>query len=71
MKSSEVIRAAMLEAGLTQKAMATKLGKGQTAISNALNRPNGIRVDIFVEMLNAAGYEVIVRRGKEEMVVTE
>lgn len=72
MKSNEVIRAAMTKDRMTQVNLATKLGyKTQSGISNALNRENGMRVDVFIKMMNAMGYDVVVRRGKDEMVVTE
>ena len=72
MKSNEVVRAAMKIDGLSQAALATKCGYAtQSGIGNALNRDNGMRVDIFIKMMNAMGYDVIVRRGKEEMVVAE
>lgn len=72
MKSNEVITAAMKADGITQINLANKLGyKTQSGVSQALSRKNGVRVDVFVKMMNAMGYDVIVRRGKEEMVVTE
>jgi len=72
MKSNEVVRAAMKQDGMSQANLAAKCGyKGQSSIGNALGRENGMRVDLFVKMMNAMGYDVVVRRGKEEMVVTE
>jgi antitoxin component HigA of HigAB toxin-antitoxin module len=72
MKSNEVVRAAMSADGMTQANLAAKMGyKTQSGIGNALSRENGMRVDVFVKMMNAMGYDVVVRRGKDEMVVTE
>ena len=72
MKSNEVVRAAMAADGISQTNLAAKLGyKHQSSVGNAVNRENGMRVDVFVKMMNAMGYDVIVRRGKEEMMVTE
>jgi hypothetical protein len=72
MKSNEVVRAAMKEAGISQANLAEKCGyKTQSGIGNAPGRENGMRVDLFIKMMNAMGYDVVVRRGKEEMVVTE
>lgn len=72
MKSNEVIRAAMKADGMTQANLAEKCKyKTQSGIGNALSRENGMRVDVFVKMMNAMGYDVVVRRGKDEMVVTE
>jgi hypothetical protein len=58
--------------GITQMELANKLGyKTQSGVGNALSRENGMRVDVFVKMMNAMGYDVVVRRGKDEMAVTE
>ena len=72
MKSNEVVRAVMTSDGITQMELARTLGyKTQSGVGNALSRDNGMRVDVFVKMMNAMGYDVIVRRGKDEMAVTE
>lgn len=72
MKSNEVVRSVMSADGITQTELANKLGyKTQSGVGNALSRENGMRVDVFVKMMNAMGYDVIVRRGKDEMAVTE
>lgn len=72
MKSNEVVRAVMSADGITQMELANKLGyKTQSGVGNALSRENGMRMDVFVKMMNAMGYDVIVRRGKDEMAVTE
>lgn len=72
MKSNEVVRTVMSADGITQANLAAKLGyKTQSGVGNALSRENGMRVDVFVKMMNAMGYDVVVRRGKDEMTVTE
>ena len=72
MKSNEVVRSVMTADGITQANLAAKLGyKTQSGVGNALSRENGMRVDVFVKMMNAMGYDVVVRRGKDEMTVTE
>ena len=72
MKSSEVVREAMKKDGLSQADLAKKAKyKTQSGISNALGRENGMRMDTFIKMMNSMGYDVVVRRGKDEMVVTE
>ena len=72
MKSNEVVRAVMTTDGITQANLASKLGyKTQSGVGNALSRENGMRVDVFVKMMNAMGYDVVVRRGKDEMTITE
>ena len=72
MKSNKIIREIMETDGITQAELARKMGyKGQSSVGNALARENGMRVDIFIKMAQAMGYEVVVRRGKDELVVSE
>jgi antitoxin component HigA of HigAB toxin-antitoxin module len=72
MKSNDAIRSVMSADGITQMELANKLGyKTQSGVGNALSRENGMRVDVFVKMMNAMGYDVVVRRGKDEIVITE
>ena len=72
MKSSEVVREAMKKDGMSQANLAQKCGyKTQSGVGNALQRENGMRVDVFIKMMNAMGYDVVVRRGKDETVVSE
>ena len=72
MKSNEAVRAVMTTDGINQANLAKKLGyKTQSGVGNALSRENGMRVDVFVKMMNAMGYDVVVRRGKDEMTITE
>ena len=72
MKSSEAIRSLMEVDGVSQAELARKMGyKGQSSVGNALARENGMRVDVFIKMAQALGYEVVVRRGKDELMVSE
>ena len=72
MKSNKLIRTIMEADGITQTELARKMGyKGQSSVGNALARENGMRVDVFIKMAQAMGYEVVVRRGKDELVVSE
>lgn len=72
MKCEEVIRAAMKADGISQANLAAKMNYStQSAVGNALARKTNMKVDMFIKMMNAMGYDVIVRRGKEEMMVTE
>ena len=72
MKCGEAIKAAMKTDGLTQIKFAEKLGyKGQAAVGNVLSRENSMKVESLLKMAHAMGYDVVIRRGKEEIVVTE
>lgn len=71
MKFQEIIRSAMKSTGTTQKRLAEKLGykSGPSAISVPLTRDD-IYAGTLVRMLNAMGYEVVVRKDGEEFTLT-
>ena len=72
MKAGEAIKVAMKGDSLTQIKLAEKLGyKGQAAVGNVLTRENAMKVESLLKMAHAMGYDVVLRRGKEEIVVTE
>ena len=72
MKAGEAIKQAMKGDGLTQIKLAEKLGyKVQAAVGNVLTRENAMKVESLLKMAHAMGYDVVIRRGKEEIVVTE
>ena len=63
MKPQEILKEAMDNERVTQKAMADAMGlKSPQAIGNILYRENSVRVSSFTKMLNLMGYEVIVRK---------
>ena len=63
MKSQEILKTAMENEKVTQKAMADAMGlKSPQAIGNIIYRENSVRVNSFVKMLNLMGYEVVVRK---------
>lgn len=69
MKANEVVQKIMESDGITQKRLAEALGfTAPQYVSNMLYRKNGMRVDNLVKMLDAMGYEVIIRKkiGKSE-----
>lgn len=62
MKASEIIEEILKSLGWTQTTLAGVMGfRYQSYIGNALKRKNGMRVDTFVKMLNAMGYDVVVQ----------
>lgn len=69
MTAKDIIKSIMKETGQTQGKIATLIGaKGQQDISAALNRAD-LKVGFFVKVLNAMGYEVVVKkrsRGRKE-----
>jgi hypothetical protein len=70
MRAKEIVRRAMEIDQITQFQLAKELKwKSQQQVSQILTRKDGsMRVDTFVEMLRAMGYEVVVRKrlGKSE-----
>lgn len=61
MNEKDIIREAMVSCGWNQEILAQKVGyKTQSAISNRLSGKS-MRVDTFVKLLAAMGYEVMVR----------
>ena len=69
MKEKDVVRAAMNKSGVTQVELQKALNlKSQSSISTYL-KSDSMKVDTFVKMLSAMGYEVIVTNGENEWTV--
>ncbi len=63
MNDKDIVRAVMSEEKITQKELAKALGLvGQQSIGNMLSRQNSMRLDNFVKMLDAMGYQVVVKK---------
>lgn len=61
MTGKEIIKEVLTYCKWSQSKLAEELGKSQTNITGYLNRgKNEMRLDVFVEMLEAMGCEVIV-----------
>ena len=69
MNAKEIITTTMKQSGLNQTRMASMIGlKNQSGFSMALGRAD-LKVGFFVKVLNAMGYEVVVKkrsRGRKE-----
>lgn len=62
MTIKRIIEEALKSVGWTQSTLAEACGyKGQAGVGMALSRKNGMRVDVFVKMLNAMGYDVVIQ----------
>lgn len=62
MKPNEIIKEIMKLRGFSNQSLATKLGKSTaSAVSTKLSREKGMRMDIFLEMIEAMDCEVIVK----------
>ena len=70
-----VVKCAYERAGISQKKLADKIGaNSQQAVYNMMNAKNGMRADNLIKLMNAMGYDVLVRdrvTDKEVKLVTE
>lgn len=74
MKGNNIVKACITNRGWSQSKLADKAGfKSQSNVTGILNRGDTMKLNNFVQMLNAMGYEVVVRDtfGKDEFIVTE
>lgn len=69
MKFNDIIRHAMRETNTTQVQLGERLGIRQTAVSSTVVRPN-ITLAKFVTIMQLMGYEIVVRKGDEELTIT-
>lgn len=66
MKATTIIDYAMVFENVSKSELARRLGnRSPSSITNAINRENGPRIDTFVRIMDAMGYEVIVRKRGE------
>lgn len=71
MKTEGIIREIMQKEGLSQRALANKMGaSSQQVVGNMLKRENGMRIDNFLKLLNAMGAKVVVQYDDQEWEVT-
>ena len=73
MKAVDIAQKALNEAGISQKKLATKIGaKSQQAVFNMFQAKLGMRVDNFIKIMNALGYDVMVKnRVTDEVEIVE
>ena len=67
-ESKKIVKALLKECKMTQTDLANQLRVKQTNITGILNRNNSMRVDNLVEMVEAMGYEVIVRDKRDHSI---
>lgn len=62
MTGKEIVKEIMSLRRWSQAKLADEIGKSQTNVTGYLNRgKNEMRLDVFAEMVEAMGFEVIVR----------
>lgn len=70
MKATELAKSIWEKSGISQKKLAVKIGvKYQQTILNMFNAKQGMRVDNFVKIMNALGYEVQVRNKVTDEII--
>lgn len=65
--ASEELRAAMEAKGVTQAALARRLGRSASAVSRALSGDSPVRMDTLVRYARAVGCRVDVRVVKDDI----
>ena len=74
MDAKDAVREAMKERGWSQAKLAEECGmKAQTNVTGVLNRGSSLRVDIMLQMVNAMGFELVLRDkfGDKQYVITQ
>ena len=72
MNTSKLLRTAMHERGVTQSRLAEACGlSSQSAVCNFLQRQHGMRIDTLLTLLNAMGYEIVVRDSMSKQLCWE
>jgi hypothetical protein len=67
MKPNNVIKEIMKLRGHNNRTLAEALGKHTASyVSNPLSREKGMRVDTFIEMVEAMGCEIIIKSKLED-----
>ena len=71
MKAVEIARKILEEVGISQKTLAKKIGaKSQQAVFNMFNAKQGMRIDNFIKIMNALGYDVQVKNRVTDETIT-
>jgi D-alanyl-D-alanine carboxypeptidase len=70
MKRKDAIKAAMKDANVTQEVLAEMLGyASQNSVASAIGR--NISMDKFEEMMEALGFEIVIRRKRTSSLTGE
>ena len=70
MKRKDAIKAAMKDAGVTQEVLAEMMGySGQNSVASAISR--NISMDKFEKLMDALGFEIVIRRTRKGSLTGE
>ena len=65
-KSKDIVKDILKDSNMSQNDLAEKLGVKQSNITGLLNRYDTMKVSSLVEMIEAMGYELIVRDTRKD-----
>lgn len=76
MNDKQLVKAALKRSGESQASLSAKLGyANKTSIATMLSRPSDLRMSVLFKMLDALGFEIVVRpknkNDKSEWLVSE
>lgn len=73
MNAADIVRKVLSDVGISQKKIASKIGlKTQQGFYNLLLAKQGMRIDNFVKVMDALGYDVVVKnRVTDEIILVE
>lgn len=62
MNDKQIVKAALKRTGTSQAALSERLGyENKTSIATMLSRPSDLRSSVLLKMLDALGFEIIIR----------
>ena len=62
MNDKQIVKDAIAHAGITQAALSARLGyANKTSLATMLSRPSDLRSNVLLKILDALGFEVVVR----------
>ena len=71
MKASVIIKEVWEASGISQSKLAKKIGaKSQQAVFNMFNAKQGMRIDNYIRIMDALGYDVQIKHRVTEETVT-
>lgn len=76
MNDKQIVKAALKRRGESQTSLAEKMGyANKTSIATMLSRPSDLRMNVLLKMLDALGFEIVIRSkdkaDKVEWVMSE
>lgn len=62
MNDKQIVKDAIAHAGISQAALSERIGyANKTSLATMLSRPSDLRMNVLLKILDALGFEVVVR----------